>query len=1067
MTPIKHIIYENGVKQIFKLIVVSGNHQGEYIIKKPNGWDSLDSVIDINDELFYVENFLIGDSEKLEFSEYSSKEAFNLIKNVKQEQGGDGQIKFKWLAIKDGVEYDLLKDNFEINLNKYVESFDNSMRKIEIELIKSEAQNKLFNRNETTVNIFDTKDLDENEITPAQSIDIGYKKGDKVLSNFYTYDISQNGQLSTQRSDQFFRFVRASDYEFGDNNNNEAGYNNQESVGKRTEVGPFVATNITRKGLKVEFSNFHFTMQRSDGGYPQVELVIQVRNGGTVVKEYKVRDSINNPSFPGDSEIKIDNLIIPLDEPLYPGQNIFITVKNLDGSNFRMFAVQNNSSIEITTNMESPLVRTKSIRLIEAVNQLAKSYTNGEISVLSRSLGVGGMYHDTSISTGMYLRGLPPKYLLQKIKTSLKSVTEDGASKLMALGYDVVEDNIIIENIDYFFKEIKNYDLSEKTYIQSDFKLENDIDLALNNLLFGSKKYSTNNKFDIQNFNTSEEISTPIKSNKAKLDKQTDLIIDPYKIQELIEDKTTSTNDSDDDLVLIDMVNVTNHWDSGVFENTTHRNESGNLLLTCISTPFDMVLIEVGVSIEITEGLNVGNHTVLEIDGAKMKLTSTGTIQEGTVDTPIKYQIENLTKNRTNEGFTGTDETIRDVSTTTNIRHNPKYQMARWFPFFGGGLRKKSNSELLKVTNYKNNSAAKMTIVAGFPELANELQGEVIVGDSETLGRMRDYKATFFTGDVITITFKNILFEEFIAIYENWRYGLGNDRLLSRGYLTLNTPDGILDVYPFGTAAFKHSKLNNTLTIKGKIKGKSVDSPTLLNVHQIDRNTVSLVWDYNGDYVNPHIKIQFSPDGTNWTTIKEVDNVKIDTIQSDLFNDFMTGDNVYFKVVVSSSDIYNKSSNTLSLIWQYNDWVIREISRTENINCGNSYLDLVIKGTANLTFKWFFGSYPGGGSAKIVDAISNSELLSFNSPYGLDYEENIQEERIFNNDTLEMSIMIKNTDKSSDLKILKCVGDGIEYQVNSTLTLSINDEMNNEVNVVLECITRKKFKDTGIVEILI
>lgn len=213
---------------------------------------------------------------------------------------------------------------------------------------------------------------------------------------------------------------------------------------------------------------------------------------------------------------------------------------------------------------------------------------------------------------------------------------------------------------------------------------------------FGSKKYSTNVRDDIKNFTTKAEFSTPIKSVKNKFDKETELIIDEFKIQELIEDKTTSTNDNDDDLVLIDMVNLTDYWDTGVFENTVHSIDGGYLQLNCTTTPFDTTMIEVGVLVEITEGLNAGQWTVISIDLSKMKLSKTTSIQEGINDTPIRYRIASLTKNRTNDGFTD-PANIRNFETATNIRHNPKYHMARWFPWFGSGLRKKLNTELIRI----------------------------------------------------------------------------------------------------------------------------------------------------------------------------------------------------------------------------------------------------------------------------------------------------------------------------------------------------------------------------------
>lgn len=1036
IVPIKHILNENGVSEVFKLIVPEGIHAGSYVINKPEGWNQIDSIVDINDEFFNVQSFILGETTKLKFTEFGNPLAFKLIRDVYREYAGDGRIIFKWMAFKNGVEYDLLYENFEINLNKKPEQYDRTKMYIETELIKSEAQNKLYTRDDTTINLFDPKDLDDNDLPSIETFDIGFKKGDRTLTNFYTWDVSQVNTVFDMRKDQFFSFLRSSDYEFGDNTNEYCGYkNNPPNI--RTDQGPFVQTNITLKKMKVEISNLHFFTKRLDNTFPDVTLFAITRNGGSIESKKTLKSSVPY-SEAGENwgEIKIDNEIWDLD-PLQPGQNLtFLVVTNQD-VNFEIIAIDTNTSIKITCDMESPLVKTKGIRLIEALNHIAKNYTSGQISTQSNLLGFGGPYYNTSISTGLFLRGLDPIYLSEKIKTSLKSLLEDGAAKLLAMGYDVLNNKLTVEDIGYFFKDIKVYDLSSKIYIQEGFKIDHDKDLSFNNVQFGSTKYSTNVKFDITNFNTAVEVSTPIKSNKNKLDKQSNMIIDAYKIQELIEDKSSTTNNNDDDLVLIDMVEVNDYWDTGVFEGCRHTNVDNKLVLICASTPFSSTLMEIGHTIEITEGLNTGVWTILDIEDQRITLNKISGIQEGVNDTTIRYRIDSLIKNRTNEGFSDIGSSIRNPESTTNIRHNPKYQLARWFPFFGSGLRKKLNNELLKVTNYKNNSAAQMQIVSS--DMANELQGIVVVGTNEELGRMRDYKQTFFNGEIIEITYTQVTFEEFLIIYNNWKFGEGNDRMKSRGYISCNTPYGIYDVYPFGNGAFSHNKEKNKLSIKGKIKGKSIDNPTLLSVVQVNRNTVTVTWDYNIDYISPVIKIQASLDGVNWTVVKAVNNVKTDTFSSAFFNDIMTGTPVYFKVVVSTADYSNKSSNTLNVSWQFNDWVLREISRTENINCGFSYLTLEIQGTVDLEFEWIFFSSPGGGSANVIDLIDGSNIVSFTSPYGWDYNESKSTMLSLTNETKQISIQLNNSNKTESEKILNCLGGNTEYPTSALLEIKIRE----------------------------
>lgn len=1026
MIDIKNIVRENGVKKIFKFIVPSGNFQGEYEIKMPDGWNDTDSIVNIDDENFSVKDFIIGENTKLKFYQYSDEVAYNVLNNVYEEQAGDGRVIFKWLAVKDGIQYDLLKDNFEVNMNKYSRTYEKTNFKIEIELIKSEAQNKFSNREDVTIDLFAAKDLDDNVITPVETFKVGYKKGAKKESNFYSWDVSQIASNVQLKTEHFFSFHRSDGYEMGNNTNEYAGYKNTGT--SRIDQGPFISTNITLKSIKIEISNMHFLFTKENfSGVPNVSLYAVIRGPGQYfVQKLKKATALNNGAN-NTGEIKIDNEVFNLynesnlSENLSPGQSLtFLCISDDGNEKFRIVSMKTNTSIDITANMESPIVSTQGVRVFDALNQIVKNYTGSKLSLMSNYIGPGGIYYNTSISTGVYLRGLPSAYTVgQKIKTSLKSMLSDGLSKLMALGYDVLDDQVIVEDIGYFFKDVNSYDLSEKIYIKDDFKYENDKDVVFNSLLFGSKKYSKNVKDDIQNFITSVECTTPVASVKNKLDKQTELIIDEYKIQELIEDNSSSTNDNDDDLVMIDMVNQSDYWDNGVFANCIHSIKNGYLTLICTQPAFDTTMMEPGMKIQIIEGINSGPYTILSINRAEITLDKTSQIQEGVNDTPIRYLIHTLIKNRSmNDGFTN-PEHIMNPETSTNARHNPKYHMARWAAWFCSGLRKKKDTDLIKVTNYKNNSKAKMR--ANSMDLINELQGLIEVGADETLGRLREYSQPFFSGERIEISYNNVTFEEFISLYENWRYGHDNDKMKSRGSIIANTPMGISEIFPFGDGAFSHSRKDNILSIKGKVKGKFAAKPVLLNVNQLDRNTVELTWDYDQTYVNPKIDIQYTLDGLIWTTIKQVQDIKHDAVSSDVFNDLMTGTNVHFRVLVSTDELLNKASNTLSINWKFNDYVIKVISKTESVDCGNSRLVLDITGTVNLDLSLDYQFIPSGGKLTVMNAINNTDDVNYISPYGQDSDEGILSKSVnVNNETKRLIIDMVNSDKTVTYEPLNC-----------------------------------------------
>lgn len=1049
MIPINHIINENGVKNIFKFIVPSGLFQGEYVINKPDGWDDVDSIVNIDDELLFVKDFIIGENTKLKFYQYSNKIAYDVLLNVKGEQGTDGRIIFKWLAVKDGVEYDLLKDNFEVNMNKFKNTLESNTFVIDVEIIKSEVQNKLSNRDDVTIDLFGTKDLDENSITPVETFVLGYKKGAAKQSNFYSWDISQLHVNFDPRTAHFYSFHRSDEYQFGNNTNEYAGIK-PVSTTQTIDQGPFVSTNITLKSIKIEISNMHIICGRSDNNIPvppDVGLFAVVSGPGFYYTQLLTDDT--NTSIEGNSTIiKIDNQIFNLNinnsSNLAPGQNLsFLIISNSSGDKFITTSLKLNTSIEITTNMESPIVRTSGIRLIDAVKQVVKSYTASGLGVLSNYLGLGGIYYNTSISTGVYLRGLPTVYTAgQKIKTSFKSLIAEGAAKLLVLGYDILNNNVVVEDLGYFFKDIQAFDLSNKIYLQEGFGIENDKDVTFNTLLFGSKKFSKNVKDDIQNFITSAEYSTPIVSAKNKFDKQTELIVDEYKIQELIEDKSSSTNDNDDDLVMIDMVNETDYWDSGVFENCIHSVKDNQLLLTCTTTPFDTTMMEIGSSVQITEGINSGTWTILNISGPELTLNKTSGIEQGSNDTPIRYSIPSLIKNRSiNDGFTD-PAFVRNPETSTNSRHNPKYHMARWFQWFGSGLRKKQNAELIKVTNYKNNDKAQMR--ANSSDLINELPGLITVGADENLGRMRAYKQPFFTGEKIEISYTNVTFKEFIALYENWRYGISGDRANSRGYVTLNTPLGIYDAYPFGDGAFSHDRKTNVLNFKGKIKGRSAVSPVLLSVVQDNKNTVTLHWDYGNEYIGPTIDVQYSLDGITWITLRQFFNVKEGVIINDSLSDILTGTDVFFRVIANTSDFVNKISNTITLDWKFNPYVIIDRNKSENTDCGYSKIVFDLKGKADFEIEYTYQFMPSGGKLWATNLNGTGGNLVIETAYGQTSVNGV-ETRNINVDGNEVRLFIDlfNSDKTETLLPLNCTVGDYQYICYANVIIKFTDTITN------------------------
>ena len=890
MKGIKNIQYQSGVGQIFRLEVLTGKYEGIHEIQEPDGFDALDISIDVNEEYYNIDNFILGETSKIKILEYNDKEAFNIIKGVYDEQGGDGQIIFRWYVVHNGIEKDILGKGFEINLNKYQLNYESSQRVIECEIKKREAQNKFYTREDTTINLFAKKNLDENPIQPIGSREIilkaeeenvktswwmddygenydwyNYKKniGNKNLDPWFQYQkIVSNIKFIPPKTWVFPKFNRSEDSKLGENIPLYGG-DWKASITREELQDPAWAAQYPRYMYEHgeiaywgQNTLFHTRNELSN-------VVFSISNLHFKARSYSLKKGYN-PLYNEDNKRYRENYkpfsfsIALLIETPHASNTIFLkssidtdignysemnivnegwaigdlpansTVKigimphnDIRNKEFIITSKVSRTSLKISSSIDKLGRKSKVVSLFDAIDKVAENYSDGKIRLKSAILSEGGKYANQYVATGAFLRGVANIFLGEnKINTSFKSLFYEGAAPLLALGFDVIENKLIVEDIDYFFKDVQAYDLTGKDFVQENLTIENDKDISYNNLIFGTKKYSTKKKGDIFNFNTKMECSTPIKSVKKKLDKTTGFIIDEYKIQDLLDDTNDNTNDNDDDLVLIDTV-TGSYVDTGSFPDIIHSDAGGVLTLTASKSPWDTLPFKVGERIKIVEGLNVGEYTILAIKSHTLTLDKRAGIEQGTILTKIEHTLTDVVKNRNataTDGFISA-EGVKNKRTAVNLYHNPKYHMKRWFPLFGGGLSKKPNGENIIVTNYKNNG--KIEVEPDTDKIPYLPKEKDVLNENINLERLRRSSRVLFGTENIEITLTNVTFEEFYNLYNRWRIGediYTGEKIPSRGYIDVYIGGETYSIYPFGTEALQYDKGANELTIKGKIK---------------------------------------------------------------------------------------------------------------------------------------------------------------------------------------------------------------------------------------------------------
>lgn len=192
---------------------------------------------------------------------------------------------------------------------------------------------------------------------------------------------------------------------------------------------------------------------------------------------------------------------------------------------------------------------------------------------------------------------------------------------------------------------------------------------------------------------------------------------------------------------------------------------------------------------------------------------------------------------------------------------------------------------------------------------------------------------------------------------------------MNRGYISVNSPLGVIKIYPFGKKAFKYEAGRNELTIIGKIKndGSAAKLPILENVTFVNSDTVSMNWNYNGEtYTSGETLLQVSQDNISWTTISTALLTETSkTVTSAYFDEVISGTNLYFRVLVKSN--YNAKSNVIEKEWTFNQIVFKQISLNENESCGLSTMEFEIRGSGTANITWNFTSNPTGGNCRIID----------------------------------------------------------------------------------------------------
>lgn len=250
--------------------------------------------------------------------------------------------------------------------------------------------------------------------------------------------------------------------------------------------------------------------------------------------------------FPMDVSFDVDvNFTMGSNERLYP----FVQNDGGDGKVI-IFGVDNNLTIVYDYNREATTVMC--LRPLYVLQQLINKITNGKYTATSTLLEGEGYFYPLTSGEALrgFVKGVPVDYIGPVIKTSLNDFIQSYNVKFnIGLG---TRDKVIVEKKEYFFNSNDLTDLGEV----ADFILSPATDHLFNTLKIGWPEQNYDDVNGLNEFNTTQNYTTPVTKVVKALDLTSVYRADCYGIEFArinLDGKTTTDSSSDTEIFIINI----------------------------------------------------------------------------------------------------------------------------------------------------------------------------------------------------------------------------------------------------------------------------------------------------------------------------------------------------------------------------------------------------------------------------------------------------------------------------------------------------------------------------------
>jgi hypothetical protein len=466
--------------------------------------------------------------------------------------------------------------------------------------------------------------------------------------------------------------------------------------------------------------------------------------------------------------------------------------------------VLNIQSVEISVESTAYNSITPSFRLIDVMKQVTKSISS--LTLNAPRYDVGGQFYDNRLFNGNLLRGIIDKPFYISLDDIEKSITEMNAD------YEIDANGQVflgLESDYYTSNECAFYDNTQFSEMNKTFNPK----FSINEFTYSYKNYQSQKEAtEVNSADTVHGESKWVLNNK-KVENKKDVGIQWTRDAFLIESNRrnsikltdgTATQD-DDTLFIIDTITTT---DNKTFSESSYLQHSYNGTKLILRNDGSINFVSLGIIVGSVFTIsapdqNAGNYTVYAVSGQELQLTrtSSGSISvsnDGARTTNYIYTINQSVipyTNYTNQGFTTIDN-LKLGNQYSNLRYSVKRNIENYWNSYLATCNLYATNKNIQNTYYKNNGKCVTTYL------------DKTVTESGDFIPSNPILSPFLYNDLV---FSGIELEDFFALQTKIR--------TQRGFIrTIDNNNNVIKVYPM---SIKYEPINKELTIKGEEKYES------------------------------------------------------------------------------------------------------------------------------------------------------------------------------------------------------------------------------------------------------